>query len=257
MFVSQNPSTSGTKLLQRTASIYFRGSPGADRIEVPVQSVSPKVQIGTLLDVPLAAFEESPTPIKIVRQDGTVVYRNQAMVRLSQSLPEGVPVEAGMNLHDWHSPEVATERIALMTRLAVQEHDAVVRNIVMGEQMLIHLRLLPRRAGESQRSFLYMYERAAGPAHAKDFADVEFYDAKHQYLGPLETLSQREIEVLALIGEGLTAAQIAMRIHRAEETVNSHKSSLMRKLACHNATQLAIIAYRAGLKYTDGERLGS
>lgn len=52
-------------------------------------------------------------------------------------------------------------------------------------------------------------------------------------------LSDREIEVLSALGEHLTNAEIASRLHISVRTVESHVSSLMRKLAASGRRELA------------------
>ncbi|MGW4404453.1 response regulator transcription factor [Nonomuraea sp. NPDC004702] len=63
----------------------------------------------------------------------------------------------------------------------------------------------------------------------------------------LESLTGREREVLACLGEGLSNAQIAARLHLAEPTVKGYVSRLLDKLGCHNRTQAGLIAHDAGL----------
>ncbi|MFD3502411.1 response regulator [Streptomyces sp. NPDC058676] len=60
-------------------------------------------------------------------------------------------------------------------------------------------------------------------------------------------LSNREREVLTLLGEGLSNAQIARRLRLVEGTVKTHVSSILTRLAVGNRVQAAIIAYEAGL----------
>lgn len=50
-------------------------------------------------------------------------------------------------------------------------------------------------------------------------------------------LSQRELEALGLISEGLTTRQIATRMELSEDTVESHIKSLYRKLGVRSRTQ--------------------
>jgi DNA-binding NarL/FixJ family response regulator len=52
-------------------------------------------------------------------------------------------------------------------------------------------------------------------------------------------LSRRELEVLALIAEGATNAEIAERLVIAVSTVGSHIKSILRKLEVRNRTQAA------------------
>ncbi len=69
----------------------------------------------------------------------------------------------------------------------------------------------------------------------------------------LETLSQREHEVLGLLAEGLSNQLIAERLGIGEKTVKTHVSSILRKLGVPSRTQAALYAVRIGLVSMPGE----
>ncbi|GHA18852.1 response regulator [Streptomyces echinoruber] len=60
----------------------------------------------------------------------------------------------------------------------------------------------------------------------------------------LPGLTDREREILALIGEGLTNRQIGRRLYLAEKTVKNHISRLLAKLGVERRVQAAVIASR-------------
>jgi DNA-binding CsgD family transcriptional regulator len=60
-------------------------------------------------------------------------------------------------------------------------------------------------------------------------------------------LTARELEVLALLGDGLMNAQIALRLHLSVRTVDHHVSSILRKLEVPNRAQAGIEANRLGI----------
>jgi DNA-binding NarL/FixJ family response regulator len=61
------------------------------------------------------------------------------------------------------------------------------------------------------------------------------------------SLTERELEVLACLGEGLSNARIAARLHLSEATVKGYVSRLLDKLGCANRTQAGLLAHDAGL----------
>ncbi|MEC4017963.1 response regulator transcription factor [Streptomyces sp. H27-D2] len=72
----------------------------------------------------------------------------------------------------------------------------------------------------------------------------------------LTQLSGSERRVLALIGAGLTNAQIARQLHLSQASVKTYVSRALTKLGLENRTQAAILAYEAGLVGVRGDDLG-
>jgi DNA-binding CsgD family transcriptional regulator len=64
---------------------------------------------------------------------------------------------------------------------------------------------------------------------------------------PLFSLTAREQEVLVLLAEGMTNAQLAEALFISERTANRHGSNIFTKLGVHNRTQAARAAVAAGL----------
>ena len=61
---------------------------------------------------------------------------------------------------------------------------------------------------------------------------------------PIEKLTDREFEVLQLIGQGLTTKAIAQRLNLSSKTVDVHREHLKEKLQLENATSLIRYAVR-------------
>ncbi|OLF05893.1 DNA-binding response regulator [Actinophytocola xinjiangensis] len=63
----------------------------------------------------------------------------------------------------------------------------------------------------------------------------------------LDVLTEREREVVALVGEGLTNDEIARRLVVSPATAKTHVSRAMIKLAARDRAQLVVLAYESGL----------
>jgi DNA-binding CsgD family transcriptional regulator len=57
-------------------------------------------------------------------------------------------------------------------------------------------------------------------------------------------LSDRELEVMELIGEGRTTAQIATRLHVSIKTVETHRAHIKQKLRLETSAQLVHFCVR-------------
>jgi two-component system, NarL family, response regulator LiaR len=64
---------------------------------------------------------------------------------------------------------------------------------------------------------------------------------------PHETLTERELEILQLIGEGLSNQDIADQLYIAVKTVKAHVTNILSKLEVADRTQAAIYAHRHSL----------
>ncbi|HZE49327.1 MAG TPA: response regulator transcription factor [Jatrophihabitantaceae bacterium] len=63
----------------------------------------------------------------------------------------------------------------------------------------------------------------------------------------LDALTEREREIIAVVGQGLSNDEIAARLFLSPATVKTHVNRAMTKLAARDRAQLVVLAYEAGL----------
>ncbi|PSB21817.1 hypothetical protein C7B61_17580 [filamentous cyanobacterium CCP1] len=64
---------------------------------------------------------------------------------------------------------------------------------------------------------------------------------------PAHSLSNRELEVLELLVEGQSNAEIAARLYLSTNTVKAHVRGILNKFGVNHRIQAAVIAIRKGL----------
>ncbi len=72
-------------------------------------------------------------------------------------------------------------------------------------------------------------------------------DLPPQRAEPAQSLTQREIELLRLVAEGMSNKAIAQTLSISENTVKYHMRNILQKLGVQNRTEAVTQAIRAGL----------
>lgn len=187
--------------------------------------------------------------VLVVDDQGVVCAINDAGAAFfGMSDPEEV---LGKRPFDLIPQEAATERVAILNRVLSTGNQMIVHEMWNGVRARTQVFPMAPTADGQQRALVIIRGAAQLSGHEESrerlAGDFDVFNAKHLDLGPLKALTEREIEVLGLIGRGLTTAQIAKRIHRSVKTVEWHRASLGDKLKAKNRVQLAAMAIKAGL----------
>ncbi|MFI4893874.1 MAG: LuxR C-terminal-related transcriptional regulator [Phycisphaerales bacterium JB058] len=154
---------------------------------------------------------------------------------------------AGKTLFELFAAEWAKERVSLMKELERTGKPAVLRHIRRGRGLMVTYHHMPTPEGEAKR-FLVLIAESDGEAEIQISPEYMRFETGLMNLGPLDSLSRRELEVLALISQGMTTDEIAKDLHRSAKTIEAHRSSIARKLGVKNRVQLAELARKAALE---------
>ena len=93
------------------------------------------------------------------------------------------------------------------------------------------------------RGGVYLYP----PIAAKLVQEYLAHKAEDETADDLQCLTAREREILCLIAEGNTNREIARMLGISVNTIRVHRSSLMKKIECHDRTEIVKYAIRKGL----------
>lgn len=185
--------------------------------------------------------------IAIVEPDGTIVYANAESNRLLRG--EGTGDPTGRKLHEVFPTEYAIERIKIMRQVLRTGRPTLLRHISHGIQ--VESAIHPVVRGDDGGLVMVITRQGESGEHDERFDIVE---SEFVEFGPLNILSPRELEVLALIGRGMRISEIAGTLFRSPKTIENHRSSIARKLGVTRRTELARLAHRAGLEPEDAKR---
>jgi two-component system, NarL family, response regulator LiaR len=75
----------------------------------------------------------------------------------------------------------------------------------------------------------------------------ELQGRRAEAINPFTELSERELEVLKLIADGMSNAEMAARLVLSEKTIKGHVSNILSKLHLVDRTQAAVYAWREGV----------
>jgi DNA-binding NarL/FixJ family response regulator len=70
--------------------------------------------------------------------------------------------------------------------------------------------------------------------------------------GRLDSLTERERQVLMAIGQGKSNAEIGDELHMSVATAKTHVSRILAKLEVRGRTQLVVIAFQTGIVTVEG-----
>ncbi|MCC6229844.1 MAG: response regulator transcription factor [Phycisphaerales bacterium] len=182
-----------------------------------------------------------------------MVYCNPQWDRLISGAHPGHGVKmTGLRFNDVFPAAEASEFAELMRRSLEGKQPLLVRKLCGGRMFRSWLYPIDAmgRVPFDQPMVVFsiraeMIEEPPTESLPQGAAAVEFRSGG---MGPLDALSPRELEVLALLAEGLTIREIAAKLHRSEKTIDKHRTSIHTKLGVHDRVALCDIARRAGLR---------
>jgi DNA-binding CsgD family transcriptional regulator len=199
---------------------------------------------------------EPMTGVALVTVQGDVLYVNQQCIDffMEDMKPEML---IGKNLSDISLDEDMTkDRLKLYEQIRQTGQSVLLRSIWKGKQIFNWMNLIPADEHCDQDRILLVIRHVEGPDAGEllDNGDYQFVESDEIDLGSLSVLTPRELEVLAMIGQGLAIKEIAKSLFRSVKTIENHREAIGRKLEQTKGVGLVLLAHAAGLKVEDSSR---
>lgn len=241
----------------------------ADRSLTRAAPGTPPLPTGLTAASLWAALTSEPhTGVWIAGLDGRILCMNDHAATILHGPDANGADFAGRKLSDLHSPAWVEEHLAMLRRVLLLGRAVLVRTISHGWQLMSwvnHIESEPRERAHPAQAwsapplarFLVITRRQGSNGTAETPAGqarYEVLDSEAIDLGPMDVLTPRELEVLSLIGQGMSNREIARALFRSVKTVDNHRTSIMTKLSARDRLKLATIARRAGLTLKDAGR---
>jgi len=183
--------------------------------------------------------------IRIVGEAADGQYAVEAVARLK---PDVVLMDIAMpGMNGLEATREIHARFPATRILVLTQHDSKEYIVPMLQAGAVGYLTKDVRAGELADAIRTVYEHGAylhpNVTHALVNALAQAADANETQ--PM--LTEREIQVVRLIAEGLSNREIAERLSISVKTVDTHRGNIMEKLGVHNTAELIKYAIRKGI----------
>jgi DNA-binding NarL/FixJ family response regulator len=193
----------------------------------------------------LRALLQENTDIEVVGEasDGRLVVKEARRLRpdiivMDINMPNRNGIEATQVLHD----ELPATRVIILSMHSSSEH--IFRALQAGARGYLLKDSAGAEVVAAVRS-VHQGKRYLSAAIAE--AVLEDYVRDGKPASPLEALSAREREILQLVAEGRTSAEIATMLFLSPKTVETYRSRLMHKIGVADVPGLVKYALQHGV----------
>ncbi|MEQ1828793.1 MAG: LuxR C-terminal-related transcriptional regulator [Pirellula sp.] len=190
--------------------------------------------------------------VSITDTNGKLIFVNDTSLVLFSGTTS-VDYE-GKTIADFHPKEFVDERLGLIARVLQEGKPKRLTHIYLGKP--IESTLWPLRDNLPPYNRVLVVSRTPSEASLLQAIplEVESVESKYIDLGPLNVLTKRELEVLVLLGHGMSIPRIAGILHRSPKTIERHKTAIGKKLSLHGQSELVYIVTMMGLELSDARR---
>lgn len=187
--------------------------------------------------------------VSVTDRDGKLIFVNETTQLLFSESP--MVSYHGKSIADFHPPEFVAERLEVIRRVLAERKPLAMTHILHGRRIYSTVWPIADHRPPYGRVVVISRERAPHEAASCLEEEVPCIASAYIDLGELDVLSPRELEVLVMLGHGLTVPEVAARLFRSPKTVERHKASIASKLGTHRQSDLVAIVTSIGLELDD------
>lgn len=192
----------------------------------------------------------------LLTAQGQIIYANQIAVNGFRG--QTVQSIVGKWVHDFVPKEWADERIEIFQRAIHSSRPVFLIEIIEGLRLYSRISAIDAVIDNQPTKIIL---ETIEPLISKDIKwlkdkknEIDVIDAQCVDLGKLNVLSDRELEVLALMGQGMRQKDIAKELCRSISTINRHRESIGQKLDMTDRAQIVRLATLAILDIDDATK---
>ncbi len=187
--------------------------------------------------------------VSITDAEGNLIFVNDTAKLL---FSKSVDIDyRGKTIHDFHPPAFAKERLALIRRVLKEGKALSICHIYHGRRIQSTVWPIHDHRPPYGRAIVVTHERSNEPVSSLLTNNCETVSSAYIDLGPLNVLTQRELEVLVLLGHGMSVPEAAAVLYRSPKTIQRHKASISEKLHARGQADLVAIVTAIGLNMDD------
>lgn len=197
------------------------------------------------------------TGLFVIDNEGLITYANdQAVTFIFGTTEPAASTLVNRSIFDAFPSSFAADRWRAISKVFETGRPVLFRSICKGYQNHSWMHPMHESGEDKVSSVLVVIRRAADDATAESPVEYDYVCSGFNDLGPMEVLTSREIEVMALLGAGQSIRTVAETLKRSAKTVEKHRDSISRKLKVRTRSDLVLMAQQAGLTRADAKRKG-
>ncbi len=198
--------------------------------------------------------EDSSGAVEMITTGGQVVFANDYAVLFHAKGLQRQPL-VGRVLKEFLPEAIADERLRLIQEACLSGKPMAIEGMLRGRLVRTVYRPLPQRHGTGQCVLAVTRTCTEQASNRMGTSRMTVRRAKFHDYGELSRLTAREMEILKLIGIGLSTSEIAAKLGRSVKTIEWHRVALGEKMGITNRVELARIAIAAGIVWLDTDTL--